>query len=46
MKRVAVVGFGFMGMTHTLNILQNADLELVAIVDKDPESIAKNLFSP
>ena len=46
MKRVAVVGFGFMGMTHTLNILQNADLELVAIVDKDPASIEKNLFAP
>ena len=46
MKRVAVVGFGFMGMTHTLNILQNKDLELVAIVDKDPASIEKNLFAP
>jgi len=43
MKRVAVVGFGFMGMTHALNILRNADLQLVAIVDKDPETIEKNL---
>ena len=46
MKRVAVVGFGFMGMTHTLNILQHADLQLVAIVDNDPETIEKNLFAP
>ncbi len=46
MKRVAVVGFGFMGMTHSLNILQNADLELIAIVDNDPESIEKNLYAP
>lgn len=45
MKRAAVVGFGFMGMTHALNILKNADLQLVAIVDKDPETIEKNLFS-
>ena len=45
MKRAAVVGFGFMGMTHALNILKNTDLQLVAIVDKDPETIEKNLFS-
>ena len=45
-KKVAVVGFGFMGMTHTLNILKNADLQLVAIVDKSPETIEKNLFAP
>lgn len=24
MKKVAVLGFGFMGMTHTLNILKKA----------------------
>lgn len=46
MKKVAVVGFGFMGMTHTLNILKNSDLQLVALVDKDPDLIEKNLFSP
>lgn len=44
MKRVAVVGFGFMGITHTLNILKIADLQLVAIVDKNPETIEKNLL--
>jgi predicted dehydrogenase len=45
MKKVAVVGFGFMGMTHTLNILKIADLQLVAIVDKSPETIEKNLLA-
>lgn len=43
MKKVAVVGFGFMGMTHTLNILKNKDLNLTAIVDINPASIEKNL---
>jgi len=43
MKKVAVVGFGFMGMTHALNILKNGNLKLVAIVDKNPEIIEKNL---
>ena len=43
MKNVAVVGFGFMGMTHSLNILKNKDLKLVAIVDANPEIIEKNL---
>jgi len=41
--KVAVVGFGFMGMTHTTNILKNTGLELVAIVDKNPGNIEKNL---
>lgn len=41
--KVAVVGFGFMGMTHTMNILKNPGLELVAIVDKNPDNIGKNL---
>lgn len=41
--KIAVVGFGFMGMTHTKNILKNQDLELVAIVDKHPENMIKNL---
>jgi predicted dehydrogenase len=45
MKKVAVVGFGFMGITHALNILKNPDLQLVAIVDKDPETIEKNLLA-
>lgn len=45
MKRVAVVGFGFMGMTHALNILKNPNLTLAAIVDKYPETIEKTLTS-
>ena len=43
MKRIAVVGFGFMGMTHTMNILKNKDLKLVAIIDSNPALIEKNL---
>ncbi|HSO88055.1 MAG TPA: Gfo/Idh/MocA family oxidoreductase [Draconibacterium sp.] len=43
MKKIAVVGFGFMGLTHTINILKNSELELVGIVDKHPENIRKNL---
>ncbi len=46
MKKVAVVGFGFMGMTHSLNIFKNQDLELVAIIDKDIESIEQKLKQP
>jgi len=45
MQRVAVAGFGFMGMTHALNILENQDLQLVAIIDKNPEGIEKSLLS-
>jgi len=41
--RIAVVGFGFMGITHTMNILKNPSLELVAIVDKNSENIKKNI---
>jgi predicted dehydrogenase len=43
MKKIAVVGFGFMGMTHALNILKNKDLELKAIVDPHPELIEEKL---
>jgi predicted dehydrogenase len=43
MKRIAVAGFGFMGMTHALNILKNKDLRLVAIVDTDISLIEKNI---
>jgi predicted dehydrogenase len=45
MNKVAVVGFGFMGITHTLNILRNPDLKLKAIVDINPDNIEKNLRS-
>jgi predicted dehydrogenase len=43
MKNIAVVGFGFMGLTHTLNILRNKDLKLSAIVDKNPALIEKTI---
>jgi len=43
MKRLAVVGFGFMGLTHSLSILRNKDLKLAAIVDADLSVIEKNL---
>ena len=44
-KRVAVIGFGFMGETHAFNIMKNEDLKLVAIVDKDPHAIERILNS-
>jgi len=44
-KKVIVAGFGFMGMTHTLNILKNKDLELKAIVDIRPDLIESKLNS-
>lgn len=40
---IVVVGFGFMGMTHTRNILKNPNLRLTAIVDKDSENILTRL---
>lgn len=42
-KNIAVVGFGFMGTTHTLNILNNTKLRLTAIIDKNPANVRKNL---
>ncbi len=45
MKNVAVVGFGFMGMTHTANILKNKNLNLAAIVDKDVDGIESKITS-
>jgi predicted dehydrogenase len=45
MKKAAIIGFGFMGMTHTLNVLRIKDLKLAAIVDKDLSLIEKNLQS-
>jgi len=45
MKRIAIVGFGFMGMTHAKSILKINDLELTAIVDKDLDGINDKLSS-
>ena len=45
MKNVAIVGFGFMGMTHAANVLKNDRLNLAAIVDKDLGGIEDKLTS-
>ena len=45
MKRIAILGFGFMGMTHAGNILRNDNLELVAIIDKNPKAVEEKLLS-
>jgi predicted dehydrogenase len=43
MMNIVVVGFGFMGMTHTGNILKNSNVRLTAIVDKNTEHIYDKL---
>lgn len=43
MKRVAILGLGFMGMTHAGNVLKNCDLDLVAIIDKNPAAVEEKL---
>ncbi len=43
MQNIAVIGFGFMGITHTINILKNPQLNLVAIVARNPDGIYKKL---
>lgn len=40
--RVAIVGFGFMGKTHALNLLQSTTMELVAIVDNRPDAVGQS----
>ena len=45
MKKAAIIGFGFMGLTHTLNILKIEEMELAAIVDMDLSMIDQNLRS-
>lgn len=41
--KVAVVGFGFMGMTHIAQILRNEEAELVALIVRDPSSVSRKL---
>jgi predicted dehydrogenase len=36
--RIAIAGFGFMGKTHAKNILNNPDLKLVSVVDRDSDA--------
>jgi predicted dehydrogenase len=43
MQKVAVVGFGFMGLTHTMQILKSEKLQLAAIVEKNPKRIEQTL---
>jgi predicted dehydrogenase len=43
MLNVVVAGFGFMGMTHTANILKNPAVHLSAIVDKYTNGIYEKL---
>ena len=43
MINVAVIGFGFMGITHALNILKNKKLSLRAIITRDTAGIAARL---
>ncbi len=43
MINVAVVGFGFMGMIHTGNLLKNTKVHLSAIVDKHTDNILQKL---
>ncbi|HBE42453.1 MAG TPA: hypothetical protein DDW27_14870 [Bacteroidales bacterium] len=45
MKKIVVVGFGFMGLTHTINILHSKNLELTAIIDRDIDFIENSLMS-
>lgn len=44
-KNVAVVGFGFMGMMHTANILKSKKMNLVAIVSRHPAKIMDKVKS-
>jgi predicted dehydrogenase len=41
--KLVVVGFGFMGMTHTINILKNPNLRLAAIVDKNENVVREKV---
>lgn len=43
MIKVAVIGFGFMGITHALNIQRNKKLKLQAIITRNPRGIAGKL---
>jgi predicted dehydrogenase len=46
MKRVAVIGFGFMGFVHAQNILKSDKLKLAAIIDKDKKAVAQKIDNP
>ena len=44
MMNVAVIGFGFMGITHSLNIMRNDKLKLRAIVTRNIADIPSRLM--
>lgn len=41
--KAIVVGFGFMGITHTMNILKNPQVELAGIVTRSAANISQRL---
>jgi len=43
MQKFVIVGFGFMGTTHAISLLNHPGAQLVAIVDLDPEKALENL---
>lgn len=43
MQRFVIAGFGFMGRTHAMNVLNHPGAELLAIVDLDPERALESL---
>lgn len=43
MQKLAIAGFGFMGITHARSILNHPGAQLVAIVDLDPDKALENL---
>jgi len=45
MKKVVIVGFGFMGLSHSISILKNPGLKLAAVVDRNIRNIEKKLAS-
>ena len=46
MKRIAVIGFGFMGIMHSRQLLLSDGVELAAIIEKDAASVKKKLDTP
>jgi predicted dehydrogenase len=43
MINVAIIGFGFMGVTHAVNIMRNKKLNLRAIITRNTDTIADKL---
>lgn len=43
MKKIVIVGFGFMGMNHARNVIKNENVKLVAVVDKNTSDISEKL---